>query len=95
MSTEQPWSPSSCMHQTHGQCTADTSNPWRDITNVALAKFYKILWQVRRTNMNVLSQADIPSIEALAALDRLRCVGHIVRRHNKILLKQVLDSVPQ
>ncbi|XP_067835655.1 uncharacterized protein [Heptranchias perlo] len=40
-STEQPWSPPSCTHQKHGQCTADTSNRWRDITNIASAKSCK------------------------------------------------------
>ena len=56
----------------------------------SLRRILSIHWSARRTNVSVLQQADLPSIEAMLTKQQLRWSGHILRMGDGRLPKQLL-----
>ena len=54
-----------------------------------LRRILNIKWYNRVSNVNVLSQAQMPSIDALLTQSQLRWSGHLVRMQNNRLPKQL------
>ncbi len=57
-----------------------------------LRKLFRIPWEHRRTNISVLEQAQLTSIEAMIVKSQLRWSGHLVRMEDSRLPKQLFYS---
>ncbi|PFX14166.1 putative uncharacterized transposon-derived protein F52C9.6 [Stylophora pistillata] len=57
-----------------------------------LRKMMTIKWQDRRTNLSVLEQATMCSVESVFVRNQLRWSGHVVRMENNRLPKQMFYS---
>ena len=51
-----------------------------------------IKWEDKRTNLSVLDQAEVTSIETLIVKNQLRWTGHVIRMGDERLPKQIFYS---
>jgi len=57
-----------------------------------LRKILKVSWETLRTNLSILEQSGCTSIEYLITKNQLRWAGHLVRRQDSFLPKQIFYS---
>ncbi|CAI5796596.1 Hypothetical predicted protein [Podarcis lilfordi] len=76
----------------HGPLTNTISNFSKDSINSVSKKILHIAWEDRRTNISVLDEAKITSVEAMILQHQLRWTGHVVWMPDYRLPKQLLYS---
>ncbi len=91
-STELSSSPPCCVELSHGPPTAGIWEPWNNTIKRSFRKILRISWKDRRTNINILEEANMTSITTTIMQHKLRWMGHVIRMPNTRLPKQILYS---